>query len=152
MPQVVDNRSSAEISESHPFLEWFGRMAGLGVSIYKRDIVLDRSLSGRFVVGLEEDGEMTLGIQDEDVRHLLSIRWTKGAMLRNFKGGDWLVLTSDDEAESIRFFIPMASSIADRFSGYDGTTLRIRRTRMKDGVPEAAKKPQAEVPLTLHGF
>ena len=154
MSQVADMRSPKEIAESHPFLEWFGRMAVKGVAAHKRDVVLDRALSGRFVLGIEDDGELTLGIQTEDAPHLLSIPWERASMIRNFRGSDWLVLVhaEDDADKSIRLFIPMASIVADRFKGFPGTVLRIRRSRYKNGISEVAKEPQAEMPLKLKGF
>lgn len=154
MAQVLDERSAEEIAASHPLLEWYGRMADRGVSVHGFDIVLDPSLSGRFAIGVEDDGALTLGVLVEDAPHILSVRWSKADMVRRFKGRDWLVLTGragDAEAE-IRFFIPMADVVSRLFEGHPTERLRIRRMRMLNGKPAVAKGAQGEIALSMKGY
>lgn len=153
MTQVLDGRSAEEISQSHPLLEWYGRMAARGVSVHGHDIVLDPSLSARFAVGVEDDGMLMLGVMVEDAPHLLSVKWDKANMVRQFKGHDWIVLNGSVGSDApLRFFIPMADVVSTRFEGYDASKLRIRRMRMLKGKPVAAKEPQAELDLVMKGY
>lgn len=160
MNAILNSREAEAIAGSHPLLEWYGKLHQWGARFSGRDLILSPMIAARFAIGCEDDGVIVLGVQEQDLQAMMSVKWTAAAVIRNHLDRDWLALSCDDagvnEGEKpfkLRVFLPLAMTLADQFADYGREDIRIRAMRVIKGVAKVATgEPRATIRFAKKGF
>jgi hypothetical protein len=167
----LDSRSPEDILDGHPFLMWLVRMhdrksrfnvegtPATGITVSKRDFILNPLCSSRFGVMVEEDGALALAAQPSDLEALMEVTWASAAFARGLKGKDYLILNCKDLGAGqgdlpvpLRIFFEVSSILSDVLGKVDPfpSLLKLRPMMILGGIPLHSKGPaKAEIPLTF---
>ncbi len=125
------------------------------------DLVAGPLASAAFSVGLDDDGAVLLGMEKANLRVLSSVRWNDAALLRRVRGGDWVVLRTDDartdeplseEPLPMRLWLPAQSGLIDMFAEAGAVAMRLAEVDLRHGkalLRDGARQPP--IPLLLKG-
>ena len=167
---AIPERASRRDSSEHPYLAWYALMHRHGSRfnedrgvVSEKDFVLSPICSARFGINMDEDGELSLGILQEDVEAILSLRWVSGAFVRGLRGRNYVILSCFDVTEGWdagppggsgvkhRVFIEVSDAYAAALVEADPqpSTLRLRAMKVSKGLPMLSKsEPRLELPFS----
>ncbi len=157
-----------------PFVRWYASYWRQGAARCAERLAKDGTVSGdvfmgelasrRFAVGVDGDKVPLLGVAEEDVDAVMSVRWASAAFLRRVQGRDWIALSCRDARISasasqspipLRMFLPSSIGLLDGWVGLSGDqppTLRVVETQVARGAPRLkGGAPLAILPLSFKG-
>lgn len=169
MSTVATRKSSRD--SDHPYLDWYALMYRHGSRFHEvrgvssdRDFILSPISSGRFAVNMDDDGELSLGVLQEDLPAILSLQWRSAAFARGLHGSNYIILSCPDVTEGWpegppggsgvdhRVFIQVSETYADALVKADPQpgTLRIRAMMVSGkNLPLLSKgEPRREIPFS----
>lgn len=167
---ITLERTTPRDASDHPYLDWYALMHRHGSRfnevrgvVSEKDFVLSPICSARFGINMDEDGELSLGILQQDLAAILSLKWVSGAFVRGLHGKNFVILSCFDVTEGWpdgppggsgvkhRIFIEISDAYADALVKADPqpATLRLRAMKVSKGLPMLSKgEPKMELPFS----
>lgn len=164
------NRKTSRDSD-HPYLDWYALMYRNGSRFHEernvvseRDFILSPVASARFGLNMDPDGELSLGILQDDLAAILSLQWRSAAFARGLRGKNYVILSCPDVTDGWpdgppggsgvdhRIFIQVSEAYADALIEADPqpSVLRLRAMMLtaRNVALLSKGEPRRELPFS----